>query len=44
MFTEIALAEKFGLNSSRINRALQLIREHENEIRLAWKAHLRFRG
>lgn len=36
---EIELAQNYGLSGRRINRALQLIREHEDEIRAAWKAH-----
>ncbi len=41
---DVALAENFGLSASRISRASQLIREHENEIRVAWKAHFKLRG
>ena len=36
---EIALATNFGLSAIRIKRALQLIQEHEDEIRAAWKKH-----
>jgi len=36
---EIELAQNYGLSPRMINRALQLIREHEDEIRAAWKAH-----
>lgn len=36
---EIALAENHGLANRQIATALQLIREHENEIRSAWEEH-----
>ena len=36
---EIELAQNYGLNPQRISKALRLIKEHENEIRSAWKKH-----
>jgi len=36
---EIELAENHGLGKHRIRAILRLIREHEDEIRAAWKAH-----
>jgi hypothetical protein len=35
----IELARSYGLSPSRITTALRLIREHEDEIRRAWKTH-----
>lgn len=35
----VELAENYGLSASRINTALRTIREHEGEIRAAWKKH-----
>jgi hypothetical protein len=35
----IALAQTFGLSPRNVAVALQLIREHEDEIRAAWKKH-----
>ncbi|MFN8178027.1 MAG: DUF4160 domain-containing protein [bacterium] len=35
----VELAGNHGLRPARLNAALQLIREHEHEIRRAWKAH-----
>lgn len=36
---EIELAEDYGLGPQLVRRALRLIREHENEIRAAWREH-----
>jgi hypothetical protein len=36
---EIAVAEDHGLGTRDIRAALRAIREHEDEIRKAWKAH-----
>ena len=36
---QIELAHNYGLNDRQLNDALQLVREHEDEIRKAWKAH-----
>jgi hypothetical protein len=36
---EIELAESYGLSRQQTATALRLIREHENEIRAAWKKH-----
>ena len=35
----IEVAQNYGLSDRQLNKALQLIREHEDEIRSAWKAH-----
>jgi hypothetical protein len=35
----IEVAEVYGLSSRQIGAALRLIREHDNEIRTAWKKH-----
>ena len=35
----IALAQNFGLSQRNIAAALRLVREHEDEIRTAWKEH-----
>jgi hypothetical protein len=37
----IELAADFGLGTRMIERALLLIREREDEIRSAWKAHFK---
>jgi Domain of unknown function (DUF4160) len=36
---EIELAQNYGMSRRGIGAALRLIREHEGEIRSAWKAH-----
>jgi hypothetical protein len=36
---KIALAQNVGLSGRQVNAALELIREHEDEIRDAWKSH-----
>ena len=36
---EIALAQDYGLGQRSVTTALRIIREHENEIRAAWKTH-----
>ena len=36
---KIELAQNYGLTSRQLSTALRLIREHENEIRAAWKVH-----
>ena len=33
------LAQDYGLGPQMVNRALRLIREHEDEIRAAWQTH-----
>lgn len=38
---EIELAQNYGMSRRSIASALRLIREHEGEIRSAWKAHFR---
>jgi hypothetical protein len=38
---EIELAQNYGMSRRSIASALRLIREHESEIRSAWKAHFR---
>ena len=35
----IEVAEDHGLGARKLKVALRLIREHEDEIRAAWKAH-----
>lgn len=35
----VELAENYGLRRRRLAAALQLVLEHEDEIRSAWKAH-----
>lgn len=35
----IELAQNHGLTSSRLATSLRLVKEHEYEIRAAWKAH-----
>lgn len=36
---EISLANNYGLADHQVNKALQLVREHEQEIRDAWNKH-----
>jgi len=36
---EIVIAENYGLSPARLTAALRLVREHENEIRAAWRTH-----
>jgi hypothetical protein len=36
---EIGLAINYGLTAQRLARALRLIKEHEDEIRAAWRQH-----
>ena len=40
----IALAQNHGLNPRQARVVLQLIKERENDIRQAWKAHFRDRS
>lgn len=35
----VELAANYGLSQRRMARALRLVREHEDEIRAAWRAH-----
>lgn len=35
----IELAQNYGLGMRQVNAALRLIREHEDDIRKAWKTH-----
>jgi hypothetical protein len=39
--SDIELAQNYGLSRRSLATALRLIREHENEIRAAWKTHFR---
>ncbi|MBT9612132.1 MAG: DUF4160 domain-containing protein [Burkholderiales bacterium] len=36
---EIEMAQSHGLSQSELNAALRLIREHEDDIRNAWREH-----
>lgn len=36
---QIELAQNYGLHDPELNLVRQLIEEHENEIRDAWKRH-----
>lgn len=36
---EVELAQNYGLSRRSLSTALRLIREHEHEIRSAWKEH-----
>ena len=36
---EITLARNHGLTTRQISTVLRLIRDHENEIRIAWESH-----
>lgn len=36
---DVEVAEDHGLGGRKLKVALRLIREHEDEIRTAWKAH-----
>lgn len=36
---DIALAANYGLTAQRVAAALRLIKEHEDEIRSAWRRH-----
>ncbi len=36
---QIAIAHNYGLNRRAISTAIRLMREHESEIRTAWKEH-----
>ena len=38
---EVELAQNHGLSRRSLATALRLIREHEDEIRAAWKKHFR---
>ena len=38
---EIELAQNYGMSKRTIGAALRLIREHEHEIRSAWKEHFK---
>ena len=35
----IELAHNYGLSLRQVNTALRLVKEHEDEIRKAWKKH-----
>lgn len=35
-----AVAESYGLGVRDLNAAVRAVREHEDEIRAAWQAHL----
>lgn len=37
----VVVAENYGLSERRLATALRLTREHQDEIRAAWKAHFR---
>jgi hypothetical protein len=36
---QIELAQNYRLNTRQVNELLQLVKEHEDEIRDAWHAH-----
>lgn len=36
---EVRLAMNHGLTAQRLSKALRLIKEHEDEIRAAWRRH-----
>ena len=36
---QLELAQNYGLTPTRINTALRIIREHQDEIRAAWEKH-----
>lgn len=36
---QLELAQNYGLTPIRINTALRIIREHQDEIRAAWEKH-----
>jgi len=36
---QVELAANYGLSQKRLANALQLVQEHEDEIRDAWKEH-----
>jgi hypothetical protein len=36
---EVAVAQNFGLSARSVTLVLRLVREHEDEIRAAWKKH-----
>lgn len=38
---QIELAQNYGLTKRQLSVAHRLIKEHEDEIRAAWKAHFR---
>lgn len=35
----IELAANYGLTPQRLTKALRLIKEHEDEVRIAWRRH-----
>lgn len=35
----LELAQNFGLAAQRVTTALEILKDHEDEIRAAWKAH-----
>lgn len=39
MLPPLELAQNYGLSEARLNTALKLIREHEDEFRVALKKH-----
>lgn len=38
---EVELAENLGMSTRSVSLALRLVKEHEQEIREAWKRHFR---
>ena len=36
---QVELAANYGLSPRTVSKALRIIREHEDEIRAAWKTH-----
>jgi hypothetical protein len=38
---EVELAENLGMSARSVSLALRLVKEHEQEIREAWKRHFR---
>jgi hypothetical protein len=41
MEPSIELAKNYGLSEHTVREALQIVMEHENEIRAAWNAHFK---
>ena len=35
----ISVAQNYGLTAQQLNAVLQIVQEHEDEIRKAWEAH-----
>lgn len=41
---EVALAQNYELKPRQVSTALRLVKEHQDEIRTAWKAHFERRS